>query len=74
MESYDAQRIRNKAQDLLERLYGDAYEVKILNVQAKEDHITVRGEFSDSWLGEADKEFTITFDKKGNVLDYAVNE
>ena len=74
MESFDAQRIRNKAQDLLERLYGSAYEVKILKIQTSNDQITVRGEFSDSWLAEADKDFTITFDKKGNVVDYSIDE
>lgn len=74
MESFDASRIKSKAVDLLERLYGDAFSVQILSAQAKGDEITVHGRFSDSWLGDADKEFKIVFDKKGNVLDYSVNE
>lgn len=74
MESYDASRIKAKSQDLLEKLYGDAFSVTIVNIKAQGDEIIVRGRFSDSWLGDPDKHFTVTFDKKGNVLNYSVDE
>jgi hypothetical protein len=71
MMAYDAERLKKQAQEMIEKFYGYVSNVKITNVETKDEQFFVLGTFQE--LGkEQTKSFTMKLDKYMRLHDFSV--
>ena len=73
MDTYEAEYVKKQAREMLEKFYGYAYDVKITKFSRENEIIVVQGSFSEDWLGEETKSFTMKLDKMKRLLDFSVH-
>jgi len=70
--SYDAERIRNQAQDMIEKFYGYVLDVRIIEVKTLPDEsVSVEGTFKEFGSDKL-KSFTMRLDQRRRLLDFAI--
>ncbi len=73
MEPYEVERLRERCSDVITRIYGYHYNLKIVNVSHRDESIIVQGTFLDYTVkGGERKSFTMKFDKGLRVLDVSI--
>jgi hypothetical protein len=72
MEPYEMERLRARCSDVISRIYGYHWDLKIVNVSHQNESITVQGNFAESVITGERKSFTVKFDKSLRVLDVSI--
>ncbi len=69
----DAERLRKQAENVIEKLYGNVLDVRITNVETKDQKMFVQGVFVEHDQMTT-KPFTMRLDQNGKLLDFKVVE
>jgi len=69
----DAERLRKQAEISIEKLYGNVLDVKITNVETKDQKILVQGIFVEHDQMTT-RPFNMRMDQNGKLLDFSVVE
>ncbi|MGB9730100.1 MAG: hypothetical protein ACPL1B_09595 [Thermoprotei archaeon] len=72
MEPYEMERLRSRCSDIISRIYGYHWSLKITNVSRQDESIIVQGTFTETLVRGPEKSFTIKFDKSLRVLDVSI--
>jgi small nuclear ribonucleoprotein (snRNP)-like protein len=69
----DAERLRKQVENAIEKLHGNVLDVKITNVETKDQKMFVRGTFVE-YDQITTKSFTMRLDQNGKLLDFSIDE
>lgn len=73
MEPYEIERLRVRCSDVIFRIYGYHWDLKIVSVSSQDETITIQGNFAESLRVDAPrKTFMAKFDKSLRVLDISI--
>jgi hypothetical protein len=69
----DAERLRKQVENAIEKLHGNVLDVKIVNVETKDQKTSVQGIVVE-YDQITTRQFTMRFDQNGKLLDFSISE
>ena len=69
----DAERLRRQVENAIEKLHGNVLDVKIVNVETKDQKTLVQGIVVE-YDQITTRQFTMRLDQNGKLLDFSISE
>lgn len=69
----DAERLRKQVENAIEKLHGNVLDVKIVNVETKDQKTLVQGIVVE-YDQITTRQFTMRLDQNGKLLDFSISE